>query len=198
MSNYRPAKRPSQDKVQLLPLPEAPERLSWFTMKDNDTRDTPADLFSELVDLYGRPFAIDVCACHSNTKVPACYYTLEGLASNGAIVRPGVDGMTGRWPADWFCNPPFSEIGRWIRRAWQANQAGLLIVPNSKGEQPWWQELVEPHRDGRPPYDGALMCLSTHYLPKRRRFLKDGKPILSSKTGQVGSPGFGLVALVWK
>lgn len=167
-------------------------------MKDNDTRDTPADLYAELVTLYGRPFEIDVCACHSNTKVPACYYTRDGLASNGAVVRPGVDGMSGRWPADWFCNPPFSEIGRWVERAWLANQPGLMLLPNSKGEQPWWQELVEPFRDGRPPRDGALMRLATHYLPTRRRFLKDGQPILSAKTGKVGSPGFGLVALVWK
>jgi hypothetical protein len=168
-------------------------------MKDNDTRDTPADLFEELVKLYGRPFEIDVCACHSNTKVPTCYYTLDGLAANGAVVRPGVDGLTGRWPANWFCNPPFSEIGVWVDRAWRAQQPGLMIVPNSKGEQPWWQDLVEPYRDGRgrPHLDG-LRDMTTHYLKSRRRFLKDGKPILSKKTGQVGSPGFGLVALVWK
>jgi hypothetical protein len=163
-------------------------------MKDTDTRDTPTDLFSELVDLYGRPFAIDVCACHSNTKVPACYYTLDGLASNGAVVRPGVDGMTGRWPADWFCNPPFSEIGRWIERAWLANQPGLMILPNSKGEQPWWQS-IEARRDGR---ETGPIRLTTHFLPRRRRFLKNGQPILSSKTGQIGSPGFGLVALIWR
>jgi hypothetical protein len=164
-------------------------------MKDNDTRDTPADLFSELVDLYGRPFVIDVCACHSNTKVPACYYTLDGLAANGAVVRPGVDGMTGRWPADWFCNPPFSEIGKWIDRAWDSGQPGLMIGPNTKEEQGWWQDKVEPFRDGRP--NGRTCDLTTHFLRGRKLFLQDGKPILT-KDGKVGQPRFGLVALIWR
>lgn len=166
-------------------------------MIDSDVRDTPTDLYAELVRLYGRQFECDVCACHGNTKVTRCYYTLEGLASEGRIVRPGVDGLTGRWPADWFCNPPFSEIGKWIRKAWASNEPGLMIVPNTKGEQRWWQEQVEPHRDGRPAPHEALMNLSTYFLPKRRPFLHFGKPILT-KDGKKGSPRFGLVALVWK
>jgi hypothetical protein len=167
-------------------------------MKDNDTRDTPADLFSELVDLYGRPFRLDTCANHANTKVPDAYYTLEGLAVRGQIARAGTDGLAGPWIEDWFCNPPFSDIRTWIAKAWAVNKRGLMLLPNNKAEQPWWQDLVEDHRDGRPPLDGSLMHLATHYLPTRRRFLKDGQPILSKKTGLVGSPGFGLVALVWK
>lgn len=164
-------------------------------MLDSDTRDTPADLFTELTTLYGKPFSLDVCACHSNTKVPGAYYVLGGLASFGKLVRPGVDGLTGRWTPDWYCNPPFSEIGRWVDKAWACGQPGLMIVPNTKGEQGWWQNKVEPFRDGRAAASGIR--LETRFMPARRAFLQDGKPILTEK-GTVGSPRFGLVALIWR
>ncbi len=169
-------------------------------MKSNDTRDTPADLFTELTTLYGKPFSLDVCACHSNTKVPGAYYVLGGLASFGKLVRPGVDGLTGRWTPDWYCNPPFSEIGRWVDKAWACGQPGLMIVPNTKGEQGWWQNKVEPYRDGRDAAGGPGgqgLRLETHFMLARRAFLQDGKPILA-KNGKVGSPRFGLVALIWR
>lgn len=168
-------------------------------MKAEDVRDTPPDLFQELADLYGRPFRCDVCASLHNTKVPECYYTLEGLATGGHIVRPGVDGLTGRWPADWFCNPPYSELERWVRAAWKAGQPGLMFLPNTREEQPFWQEWIEPHRDGRPPPHDALLNLTTHYLPTRRRFFENGKPIMSKKDPtKLGSPRFGIVALIWR
>jgi hypothetical protein len=166
-------------------------------MKDNDTRDTPPDLFADLVKLYGKAFALDVCACHSNAKVLGAYYTLEGLASQGKIVRPGVDGLSGRWTKDWFCNPPFSEIGRWVDKAWASGQPGLMIVPNTKGEQGWWQGGIEPFRDGRAPGVLGACDLTTHFMRGRKLFLQDGKPILT-KDGKVGQPRFGLVALVWR
>jgi hypothetical protein len=175
-------------------------------MRSNDTRDTPADLFTELTNLYGKPFSLDVCACHSNSKVPAAYYTLDGLASHGELVRPGVDGLSGRWTADWFCNPPFSEIGRWVDKAWDSGQPGLMIVPNTKGEQGWWQNKIEPFRDGREAVSefgeilnpaGGATRLKTHFMLGRRAFLQDGKPILA-KNGKRGSPRFGLVALIWR
>jgi hypothetical protein len=169
-------------------------------VRDNDTRDTPAALFAELEALYGRTFRIDVCANHSNTKVPDCYYTLDGLASYGLQKARfvGLNGLTGRWATDWFCNPPFSEIGAWVKKAWAEGKPGLMVVPNSKAEQPWWQEQIEPYRDGRGRQNPRGTDLTTHYLPTRRRFLKDGAPILSKKTGKIGSPGFGLVALIWR
>lgn len=161
----------------------------------NDTRDTPPELFAELEKLYGRPFRLDVCATHDNTKVPGCYYTLGGLASRGTPHPAGAGrtGLTGGWAADWYCNPPFSQLGLWVEKAWSEAKPGLMIVPNTKGEQEWWQRLVEPFRDGR---GTGRASLTTHFLPARRRFLDDGRPILN-KDGKLGSPRFGLVALIW-
>lgn len=167
--------------------------------ENQDTRDTPPDLFAELTALYGRPFILDVCANHQNTKVPDCYYTLGGLAAGGAIVRPSVDGLTGPWSPHWFCNPPFSAIGDWVEKAWSSARPGLMVIPNTREEQPFWQELIEPYRDGRRKsaarYTGCE--LTTHYLAKRRRFLEDGRPILQ-KDGKLGAPRFGVVALIWR
>jgi hypothetical protein len=169
-------------------------------MKDNDIRETPPGLFDRLVDMYGRPFECDTAADAQNTKVPACYYSIRGLESNGRAIRGMVTGLTGRWPAHWFCNPPFSELKTWVEKAWRANQPGLMILPNTKGEQRWWARLVEPYRDGRgSPVNlfGATLPLTTHYLEGRERFWADGKPILT-KDGAVGQPRFGLVAFIWR
>lgn len=164
---------------------------------DNDTRDTPHDLFAELTALYGRPFRLDVCANHQNTKVPDCYYTLGGLASNGTIVRADVHGLSGPWPMHWFCNPPFSDIGTWVEKAWAVTTPGLMVIPNTREEQPFWQQWIEPYRDGRRGAQPGMLALTTHYLAKRRRFLEDGRPILQ-KDGKLGAPRFGVVALIWR
>lgn len=165
-------------------------------MRDEDVRDTPPELFDELTALYGRPFSCDVCACHHNTKVPDCYYTLEGLASLGQVVSPGPGALLGRWPSDWFCNPPYSELALWLRKAWAERRPGLMFLPNTREEQPWWQEWVEPFRDGRGRGPGGCV-LTTHYLPRRRRFYANGQPILT-EDGKLGSPRFGIVALIWR
>lgn len=166
--------------------------------ENQDTRDTPPDLFAELAALYGRPFRLDVCANHQNAKVPICYYTLDGLAAGGVIQRPDVNGLTGIWTPDWFCNPPFSNIGAWVEKAWSVGRPGLMVIPNTREEQPFWQEQIEPFRDGRGRRTPRGQCaLTTHYLARRRRFLEDGRPILQ-KDGTLGAPRFGVVALIWR
>lgn len=168
-------------------------------MKDEDVRDTPPELFAELIDLYGRSFSCDVCASLHNTKVPDCYYTLEGLACGGHILKPGQHGLNSPWPAHWFCNPPYSELGLWVERAWEVRRPGLMFLPNTREEQPWWQKLVEPYRDGRGRRGNVPCDLTTHYLPKRRRFFANGQPIMSKKDpSKLGSPRFGVVALIWR
>lgn len=165
--------------------------------KPNDVRATPWVLFKELEELYGRPFQIDVCALEHNAKC-ARFFTPED------------DGLVQTWPADWFCNPPFSQFDKWIAKAWLSEQPGLMVVANNKTEQPWWHEYVEPYRDGRWSDSRVKTRLTTHNLPGRRRFWnennepvyrrdKDGVIITSSSGSPlVGSPGFGVTALIWR
>jgi phage N-6-adenine-methyltransferase len=152
----------------------------------DDVRETPADKFAELSKLVGG-FTLDVCATHANTKCAKFYdEALNGLAQPWRGERC-------------FCNPPFSDIGAWVAKAWQASDAELVVmlVPATRTEQPWWQKLVEPYRDGRASLVPGWV-LSTSFCAGRWHFLKDGAPIIDSKTGRRSSPKFGCVTLTWR
>lgn len=118
------------------------------------------------------------------------------------------DGLTKRWEGRVWCNPPFSDIEPWVMKAWTA--AGCcdviaMLLPASRTEQGWWQDLVEPLRDGRKNIRAGHRLtliahslytppLTTHFLPGRTRF---GHPGNRDGIG-VGSPPFGCVLLVWR
>ncbi len=151
--------------------------------KESDVRGTPPELYRELTGRFG-PCDLDVCALPSNTKCEL-FYSLER----------GEDGLALPWTGRVYCNPPFSQCGDWTAKA-RAEisdpasecRSVLMLLPNVRGEQPWWHEHVEPFRDGR--FVGAW-TLSTYNLERRRRFHDEhGKPI-------PGSPPFGLVVLHW-
>jgi hypothetical protein len=170
----------------------------------DDVRETPADKFAELSKLVGG-FTLDVCATTQNAKCQTCY-TLGGLMQRTTLgdvwlrtadVR---DGLAGSWAGErCFCNPPFSDIGAWVAKAWTASDADLVVmlVPATRTEQPWWQKLVEPYRDGRPSLAPGW-ALTTDFCAGRWHFLKDGKPIVDQKTGRRSSPKFGCATLTWR
>lgn len=89
-----------------------------------------------------------------------------------------------------WCNPPYSAIAPWVRKAWDcwASTAGIvMLLPANRTEQSWWQLMVEPYRDrtGSP--------LRAEFLPGRMRFLKPGQ----SAVGPNQRPPFGCVLLRW-
>lgn len=116
------------------------------------------------------------------------------------------DGLKQQWFGRVWCNPPFSDIEPWVRKANYAVHAGhakvvAMLLPANRTEQPWWQNCVETRRD-RPQLtlDGAQSAragygtLTTHFLPGRVKF---GHPGNRDAVG-VGSPPFGCVLLVWR
>lgn len=56
-----------------------------------------------------------------------------------------VDGLTSDWGAATFCNPPYgTEIGVWLRKAyeqWQAGKTVVLLIP-SRTDTRWWHDYV--------------------------------------------------------
>lgn len=105
------------------------------------------------------------------------------------------DGLKQQWFGRVWCNPPYSDIEPWVRKAWlsmhfpcRVDVIGMLL-PANRTEQPWWQHLVEGQRDGR-----NAGVLTTHFLASRIRFGHPGNP----KGHKVGSPPFGCVLLIWK
>ena len=144
-------------------------------MSGIDDRATPADYFAKLDARFG--FTVDVAASDENRKCSR-YWTLRD------------DGLSQPWGGERvYCNPPYSDIGPWVRKAWAEPQAQLVVMllPADRTERPWWQELIEPFRD-RP---GSV--LRTEFLPGRLPF---GTPD-PSKYGARNRPRFGCVLCIW-
>jgi len=141
-----------------------------------DDRGTTAEDFAWFSTLG--PFTLDVAAAPHNAKCLR-YYTIRdnGLRQPWAHERV-------------WCNPPYSNIGDWVQKAWDehARADGIaMLLPANRCEQVWWQRLVEPQRD-QP--DSPL---SVTFLPGRMRFIRPG----SNRVGPNERPPFGCCLLTW-
>jgi len=164
-----------------------------------DDRETPPCVYVPLDAEFH--FTLDAAANHHNAKCDR-YCTLEGvferplmagnlkLADNGARKIWAGDGLHYPWAKHTvWCNPPFSGVRPWAEQAWDESESTVvLLLPNNRSEQPFWQKLVEPYRDR------AGSILTTRHLPKRRPFLHHGSEI-GNRTSK--SPPFGLVVVIW-
>jgi hypothetical protein len=174
-----------------------------FGNRLDDIRRTPPELVTEVARLVGvERFTLDVAASPGIQVAGVdSYYSLE----------EGRDAFALPWNGHVWCNPPYSDIGRWVERVWNQTfrrdlgprpASVTMLIPANKTEQAWWQRHVEPAR-----VEGTL---SVHFLPGRRRFLMpDGSPIYArNRDGSVkrngrgepviGSPSFGLCVLHWR
>lgn len=144
-----------------------------------DDRGTDPAFIAALEARLGGRFTLDVAASAANAKAPVYYTTKE----NG-LVQP--------WPGRVWCNPPYSQCGAWVAKAWAEWLAGnaeliAMLLPANRAEQGWWQETIEPYRD-RP---GS--SLRTEFLRGRMRF---DRP--SATIGPKGDrPPFGCALLLW-
>jgi phage N-6-adenine-methyltransferase len=155
--------------------------------EDVDDRGTDPAFFASLEERFGK-FTLDVAAAPHNAKC-ADYFTRED------------DGLTRNWltPAGdvsrVWCNPPYSDIRAWVNKAheqWTDGYCDLIVMllPANRVEQKWWQELVEPYRDGK----GGHRFLSVEFLPGRMRFDRPGWT-----PGPKGDrPPFGCCLLIWR
>lgn len=145
-----------------------------------DCRQTPPDLFARLDEEFH--FTIDVCASARNAKCHVFYGRED-------------DGLEKSWShCRAWCNPPYSDIESWIRKAWREMLEEIdpcdlivMLIPNDRTDQPWWQELIEPYRD-RP---GSL--LRTRFPPGRIKFWPAGL----DGPGEKNQPKCGSVLLIW-
>lgn len=143
---------------------------------DVDDRALTVDDFAALNERFR--FTVDVAASIENRKCERHWTIKEnGLAQSWAGERV-------------YCNPPYSDIWPWIRKAWIERQADLivLLLPANRTEQRWWQDGIEPFRDR------AGSVLSVEFLPGRLRFLKPGQRAI----GPNERPPFGCVLCIWR
>ena len=144
---------------------------------DIDDRGTTPEIFDPLNGRFC--FTLDVAAAAHNAKC-AHFYDRDA------------DGLTSPWGGHRvWCNPPYSSIEPWVRKAWAEVDAELVVMllPANRTEQRWWQELVEPHRD-RP---GSR--LRTEFLSGRLRFIMHGRGHVDVRPNE--RPPFGCCLLIW-
>lgn len=143
-----------------------------------DDRATSPEVFDPLNERFR--FTIDVAASAENAKCER-YYSIKN------------DGLEQCWYGERvWCNPPYSNIRPWVEKAWAEWPYAELIVmllPQNRTEQAWWQELVEPRRDQLGYED-----LRTEFLPGRLRFIAPGATEIRPNE----RPPFGCVLLIWE
>lgn len=174
-----------------------PQQTAKRGARDNvDDRGTKWEFIRSIEERFGYPFDLDVAASPRNAKAPK-FYTRED------------DGLTQPWRGFVWCNPPYSDCGAWVRKAWtewrgsdprtpddhgmqHARDAApwriVMLLPANRVEQAWWQDLVEPYRDrpGSP--------LRVEFLRGRMRFDRPNAVI-----GPKGDrPPFGCALLIWR
>lgn len=148
-----------------------------------DDRAIPQAEFDKINERFH--FTVDACATPENARLER-YWTVHdnSLAWDFSWERERV-----------WCNPPHSNLGPWVDKAWGAWQGTyhtdvarliVMLVPANRTEQKWWQEFVEPNRDRR-------QHLSVEFLPGRMRFIAPGQ----TEVGPNERPPYGCCLLVW-
>lgn len=166
---------------------------SKLVEQDKDERETPRDLFEALHAEFG--FTLDGAATELNAKLPR-FCTRHGTCpAAGAESRDWDerDGLAFPWDGERvFLNPPFSQLPTWVERSWHTTGTVVMLAPQNRQEQGWWQTSIEPYRDR------AGSVLTTRNLPDRRHFtVNGGQPIINERTGKRSAPEFGIVLLIW-
>lgn len=152
-------------------------------MKPNDRRFTLAADLYEYMKLAGvECFDLDAAAEAGHSCAPE-------------FIDAKQNGLTSAWRGErvWV-NPPYSDLRSWVEKAWSEITHGIpsvivMLLPSNRTEQPFWQELIEPYRDGHGDHRHAK--LTTHFIKGRRRF---GNPA----GVKPGSPRWSSVLLVWR
>lgn len=153
---------------------------------DVDDRRTPRDFFDPLH--AGRRFTVDAAASDANALLPV-YWTRE----TNALLQSWAGHRV-------WCNPPYSKgLDLWLAKAWDEMQCDCasvtMLLPANRCEQRWWQDYVEPTRDGLGVRAaGRLLRLTTRFLAGRMRFDWPAGRVVPAKGDR---PPFGLALLTW-
>lgn len=117
------------------------------------TYETPQDLFAPLNDEFR--FTLDVAADAENAK---CAEFFDEMA----------DGLAQDWRGVCWCNPPYREQSKWVKKAFAEARAGrattVLLVP-ARTNTGWWHDYCMKGEvrflRGRPRFAGCK-----HGLPQ--------------------------------
>ena len=113
----------------------------------NDSWETPQDLFNEINKTYG-PFQLDPASSDTNTKCPI-WFTEDQ------------DGLKQDWHVfgKVFCNPPYSNVGDWLKKGYEESQKGCRVVM-----------LVPARTDTKAFHNYAMKAARIHLIKGRLKF----------------------------
>jgi hypothetical protein len=94
-------------------------------MKKNDDLRTPSWVYGALGEID-----LDPCAG-----------VLTNIGKDNYRVEDGQDGLELDWNGFVYCNPPFSEKEKWIRK-FLSHDNGILVLPE-RGSAPWFGYLAQ-------------------------------------------------------
>jgi hypothetical protein len=151
-------------------------------------------------------YDLDAAACVESHHAHVFY---DGSPARNGLVEP--------WFGDTFINPPWSDIDPWVLKAWRVFTApavqhrdarGLraltsvsMLLPGNRTHRCWWQEYVEPFRDGRRSRDADFLLgeeqparLTTYCPPERFAYGCPSNPLAIG----MPEPNFTSVLLIWR
>lgn len=108
----------------------SPSTPSNTDSKDKNFWATSWKCFRDAQFLYGREFAIDVCAEPQTSKHSNFYSLLLGL-----------DALQLPWPDHWWCNPPFDQKIEFINYAIEQRTPGMMLLPYEPLTN-WWVDNI--------------------------------------------------------
>lgn len=144
-----------------------------------DDRTTPWEVFEPLDRRFG--FTVDAAASPRNARCER-FWTRQD------------DGLEQSWAGERvWCNPPYSGLAHWVRKAHEEIRAHaelvVMLLPANRTEQGWWQDWIEPYRDGRDRRFGPR----TEFWRGRTRFIQAGQTEIKPNE----RPPFGCVLAIW-
>ena len=103
-----------------------------YNFSENDYK-TPPILYQMALDTYGiDKFGLDACCTDEN--IPAEKYYKFGEN----------DGLKEQWEIHTWCNPPFNECKKWIKKAYEESKKGasiIMLVP-VRTETEYWHKYI--------------------------------------------------------
>lgn len=101
--------------------------------------ETPPELYKMALELAGADeFDLDVCCSRAN--IPAKFHYIDGFA----------DGLKWDWGRLNWCNPPYDQCSKWIKKAYEEQQKGnetLMLIP-ARTETKYWHDYILDENGG--------------------------------------------------
>lgn len=103
-----------------------------YTKNKNDYL-SPVELVNKALLDFNRDF-FDLDVCCSKENIPAIHYYIDGQK----------DGLSELWRKFNWCNPPFDECKKWIKKAYEEQQRGnttVMLIP-VRTETTYWHDYI--------------------------------------------------------